>query len=187
MQSQFHMAYQHLEAIGHRLQGIARSSNHPPASIKIEDPLTDPHEEIYICGECAQTSSTKSGLASHFFTVHVRDVDQPCPCPQDGCKRRFLSQEICDNHFRKAHRVCCQHQGCEAVFRSGALLARHEKSHTQHSSNFQSRTCPHRGCGKVFPDQASCFAHYDGLHPLSVLLPGKKTPYKCPFAQRNTL
>lgn len=180
------MASEQLVALAQRLQSLPYTSNHQGSHVEPESLTVESSQGKYICGECALTFSTVYGLRQHFTKQHIRVQDRPHVCQQDGCGRRFLTEASLKAHLSRGfHYLHCGHAGRQSTFNDGAHLSQHEKQHWQRDSDFHTRTCPHPGCGKIFADQASLFAHYNGLHPLSILQPGIKNPFKCPFCPKR--
>ena len=179
------MAAQDLATLEQRMRELSHTPHHDESCVKYEDVELDPSRDRCICGECALTFSTTGDLGHHFLHLHLHGSSQGFTCPHDICHAQFSTEISLRDHVKKSHRIQCGHRGCEATFGEGALLAQHEVQHTQRDNQFRARTCPHIGCGQVFADQALLFAHYDGLHPLSIFLPGKKNPYKCPFCPKR--
>ena len=45
--------------------------------------------------------------------------------------------------------------------------------------------CPNRDCHLRFSSFDDLYEHYDGFHPLSIILPDKAKQYKCPFCSKR--
>jgi len=72
----------------------------------------------------------------------------------------------------------------QSAFSDDQSLGHYKEQHMECDES-QARICPHPGCGQTFEDQAKLLTHFHGLHPLSVYLPGKKNPFKCPFCPKK--
>ena len=173
-----------LAHLGQSLQDILPSQDDTEKHVKVVNFDIDPSKGKYVCGECALTCKRAFGLRQHFLNIHINDGNNSFTCEHESCKQQFASDQALKRHARTSHRWRCSYPGCQFTPPTGALLARHEEQHSQRDNSFQARTCPHSGCRQIFLDQATLFAHYDGLHPLYTFSPSK-TPFQCPCCPKK--
>ncbi|MCJ1454164.1 hypothetical protein MMC28_004514 [Mycoblastus sanguinarius] len=167
-----------LGALDQRLKQIMLSPNFPVDSIT-EATVIDSAKDKYICGECTWTGTVPKALAGHYIWNHLSFC-----CQNAGCQSRFRSEAAFDIHWKEQHELNCTHPGCHQVCKGKRELSHHLQDVHGSKKAAQSLRCPDPNCSLMFPDHDSLFQHYDGLHSLSIILPGRDKQFKCPFCPK---
>lgn len=169
--------------------------------------VIDPTKPTYLCTDYAHIAMTSPTLAVHSTDVHLdKRFTHPfdgCDIPSvsqhkidahygqahgiflctfDGCTTRSSSQLGIDRHCRMAHQVECPVQACGATLSCRKDVLRHIQSFHAKARPLR---CPHRTCERIFSTSDQVYAHYDGLHPLSIISPNKLRLFKCPFCPKT--
>ncbi|CAD6591896.1 MAG: hypothetical protein ASARMPREDX12_005481 [Alectoria sarmentosa] len=201
-----------LVALNRRLQRMAQITADKDHPVKLEEFEIDPTKPMYVCAECAWTTSTNADyLARHFTNKHTSRRK----CPE--CRSICEDQEELEKHRLQEHRHLClrcqrffatvdeckHHEPCESQQYITPTAEIGASSHTvidrpidgkapasgknilNRRGSVRSVSCPDPGCQLTFPDFDTLYEHYVALHPLSIVYRGHPKPFKCPFCSKR--
>ena len=153
--------------------------------IKIEPCEADPMRFQHVDDHCPLIYPRMTELTHDFHDEYRSKVQKSFAYSRGESQQRLSAESDINSHCWNIHRLPLGQSKDRMTSGHIDVHAENKEGYEMLDDDSPARTCPHLGCGRIFPDQASLFLHYNGLHPLSIFLPGKKAAYKCPFCSKK--
>ncbi|BGO94531.1 hypothetical protein NBRC10512_005042 [Rhodotorula toruloides] len=145
-------------------------------------------ERPFVCSVCNADFQRDSHLKAH-SRMHLDESEKPCACPEEGCGKKFWTNQHLNKHVEVVHRnggKTYKCDECDSTFRKHHQLRSHVlQEHSAEATDIRPFECEHPGCGKSFKQKTHLKSHekthdtsrYACMHPSCASLPAESRQF----------